>query len=196
MVTVTPRALLTDAAFIAETALLFSGNADIMGIYDDSGQVFVNARPLKASLRETSKVMEHPAETGVTLADHHIINPVEIDIPLIISAQYYGPMYQQIKTAFLASTLLTVKTPVNVYTNMIIADMPHEEDPEHFNAISMSLRLRQIIYFIPGAPQALPANYSPADAANQNTVQGGVQQSTPLTSLSSESIQNLIIQAL
>jgi hypothetical protein len=195
MVSFTPASLIEDAAFITEAALLFSGNLDIVGIYDDNGQVFAQARPLKASLRETSKIMEHPAETGVTLADHHIINPVEIDIPLIISAQFYGPMYQQIKTAFLAPTLLTVKTPVNVYQNMIIADMPHEEDPEHYDAISMALRLRQVLYFVPGAPQALPTNYNPADPQDQNTVQSGVQQSSPTLPISSSALQNLIIQA-
>lgn len=175
--------LVTDLEFLAEAGLqyLFGSNIDIVGIYNGMSQVYVQARPLKASLRETSKIMEHPAETGVSLADHHIINPVEIEIPLMIPSDSYAAMYTQIKTDFVAATLLTVKTPVNVYQNMIISDMPHEEDPEHFNSIMLALRLRQIIYFIPGAPQALPANYSPQAPDNQNTVQSGVQQAKPFT---------------
>src|SRR4051812_11635107 len=107
--------IVSDLAFGAEAALqfLFGSNIDIVGIYDGFNQVFADARPLKALLRETSKIMEHPAETGVTLADHHIINPVEIEIPLIITSDAYTATYQQIKTAFLAPALLTVKTPVN-----------------------------------------------------------------------------------
>ncbi len=176
-------ALITNLETAGEAALqyLFGSLLDIVGIYNGFNQVYVNARPLKASLRETSRIMEHPAETGVVLADHHIINPVEIEIPLIIPAQFYSETYQQIKTDFLAPTLLTVKTPVNVYDNMIIADMPHEEDPELFNAITMLLHFRQVIYFIPGAVQTLPANYSPADPANQNTVQSGLQQPKSFT---------------
>jgi hypothetical protein len=175
--------LITDVAFAEEAALqyLFGSLLDVVGVYNGFDQVYLNARPLKASLRETSRIMEHPAETGVVLADHHIINPVEIGIPLIIPAQFYAGTYQQIKADFLAPTLLTVKTPVAVYDNMVIADMPHEEDPEHFNVITLFLHLRQILYFVPGAAQALPANYSPAEPDNQDTVQNGLQQ--PVESL-------------
>lgn len=176
-------ALITDVLFAEEAALqyLFGSLLDVVGVYNGFDQVYQSARPLRASLRETSRVMEHPAETGVVLADHHVINPVEIEIPLMIPAQSYAQTYQQIKTDFLAATLLTVKTPVTVYENMIIADMPHEEDPEYFNAITLLLHLRQVIYFIPGAAQSLPANYSPAEPDNQDTVQNGLQQ--PVESL-------------
>lgn len=179
---------LTNLLNAGEAALqyLFGSQLDVVGIYNGFGQVYPNARPLKASLRETSRIMEHPAETGVVLADHHIINPVEIEIPMVIPAQSYASTYQQIKADFLAPTLLTVKTPVNVYENMVIADMPHEEDPEYFNTITMLLHLRQVIYFVPGAVQTLPANYSPADPDNQNTVNSGLQQAAPVTSTANQ----------
>ena len=75
------------------TGLSSSVINSILGIPNSTasiGQLFIHARPMKATIRETSKVMEHPVETGVTLADHHIINPIEIDIPVIISSQYYA----------------------------------------------------------------------------------------------------------
>ena len=131
-------------------------------------------------MRETSKVMEHPVETGVVLSDHHIINPVEIDLPLMVPAIYYAAIYQQIKADFLAATELSVKTPVNVYGSMIIADMPHEESPEHFNAIIIGLRLKQVLFEVPGSTQPLPANYSPAEPGDQNTVQSGLQSASTL----------------
>lgn len=194
MVNITPQAILSDLAFGLEAFLLAGANIDILGVYDGFSQVFTDARPLRALLRETSKIMEHPAETGVVLADHHIINPVEIELPLMIKSDAYASTYQQIKAAFLAPTLLSVKTPVNVYQNMIISDMPHEEDPEHFDAIRMLLRLRQVIYFIPGAVQTLPSNYSPADADNQDTVQSGLQQGQSLSASQTAGIQDLLSQ--
>lgn len=171
-------ALLADLAVGLD--LLAGSNVDIVGIYSDTSQVYVQARPLKASVRETSKVMDHPVETGVVLSDHHIINPVEIDLPLFVPATAYASVYQQIKTDFLAATLLTVKTPVNVYGSLIIADMPHEEAPEHFNAVIMGLHLKQVLFEVPGSTQPLPVNYRPAAAANQNTVQSGLQAAAAL----------------
>ncbi len=172
--------LISDLESGLDLLSLAAGNVDIVGIYSDTTQVYAQARPLKASVRETSKVMDHPVETGVVLSDHHIINPVEIDLPLMVPAVYYAAVYQQIKADFLAATELSVKTPVNVYGSMIIADMPHEESPEHFNAIIIGLRLKQVLFEVPGSTQPLPANYSPAAAPDQNTVQSGLQSAAAL----------------
>jgi hypothetical protein len=177
---ISATSILSDLAFGLDLLALAGSNVDIVGVYNDTAQVYVQARPLKASVRETSKVMEHPVETGVVLSDHHIINPVEIDLPLMVSSVYYAAMYQQIKTDFLAATLLSVKTPVNVYDSMVIADMPHEESPEHFSSVIIGLRLKQVLFEVPGSTQPLPANYSPAAAANQNTVQSGLQSAAAL----------------
>jgi hypothetical protein len=163
------------------------------------GQMFANARPMKATIRETSKVMEHPVETGVILSDHHIINPVEIDIPLVVTsttpgtinsllslvgigsavAANYAATYSQIRQAFINATLLSVKTNVGVFSNMIIADMPHEEDPEMFDVITIALHLKQVIYIVPGStsPQS---NYAPLNPANSNSLASGLQQAATL----------------
>ncbi len=177
---ISSTSLLSDLEFGLDLLAMAGSSVNIVGIYNDTTQVYVQARPLKASVRETSKVMDHPVETGVVLSDHHIINPVEIDLPLVVPAIYYSAIYQQIKADFLAATELSVKTPVNVYTSMIIADMPHEESPEHFNAIIIGLHLKQVLFEVPGSTQPLPANYSPADPADQDTVQSGLQAATAL----------------
>lgn len=172
-------ALVSDAVFLLDL-LALSGQTDVVGIFDGSSfqQLFVNARPLKATVRETSKIMEHPAETGIIIADHHIINPVEIDIPLMIQAQYYGAMYQQIKSAYINATTLSVQTRTDVYQNMIIADMPHDESPEFFDAIMLALHLKQVLYVSSvggvSSPNS-PTAYAPADPANSNTAQNGLQ---------------------
>ena len=144
------------------------------------GQMFVNARPLKATVRETSKVMEHPVETGSIISDHHIINPVEIDIPVIVTAQNYASTYTQIRQAFINATLLSVKTRTGTYQNMIIAEMPHEEESEMYNAIVIALRLRQVLIFTPGASN-LQSGYQPLNAANNNTISSGLQAGVTLS---------------
>ncbi|WP_422930144.1 phage baseplate protein [Singulisphaera sp. PoT] len=173
--------LLSDAASVLELLGLAS-QVDIVGVYDARSfrQAFAYARPLKASIRETAKVMEHPAENGVLISDHRVVNPVEIEMPMLIPALYYGSMYQQIKSAFLGGTLLYVQTRVATYSNMFIADMPHEESPDIYDAITLTLRLRQVIYL----PD--PNRYAPADPQDDDTVNNGLQ--SPTTPAGSPSI--------
>src|ERR1700761_8416293 len=131
----TPTSALADIEFGLDLLGELVTGTDIVGIFNGNTQVFQKARPLRASIREPSRIMKHPAETGVTLADHQVIDPVEIDLPLVIPSQYYVATYLQIIAARNAATLLSVKTPVMTYQNMIIASVPHEESPEHFNSI-------------------------------------------------------------
>ena len=179
------------------TGLSLSVLNSILGIPNSQasiGQLFTNARPVKAIVRETSKVMDHPVETGVTLSDHHIINPIEIDLQLIVTstpagliggllgistATNYATTYSQIRQAFINATPLAVKTRVGVYSNMIISEMPHEEDADMYDVISINLRLKQVIYIMPGSntPQS---NYQPLAAANSNTLASGLQQAATI----------------
>lgn len=144
------------------------------------GQMFADARPMKALIRETSKVMDHPVETGAILSDHHIINPVEIDLPLIVGSQSYAATYNQIRQAFINATPLSIKTRVGVYSDMIIADMPHEEDADMFDVITIALRLKQVIFVVPGGGTLV--NFQPADPVNLSTIASGLQSATALGS--------------
>ena len=164
---------MADLITTIENALgILSGAADVVGIFDSQslGQLFINARPLKAGVRPTSQLMNRPAETGVLLSDHKIINQVEIELPLMISQDYYGAVYQQIKTAFRDSTLLIVQTRTDVYPNMVIQDMPHAETPDIYDSVVVTLKLKEVLF----APA--PSTYDPVDETNSDTVQSGQQQ--------------------
>lgn len=133
-------------------------------------QVFPTARPIKCSVRETSKTMEHPAETGIIIGDHRIINQTEIDIPLLINAQNYDIAYSDIKNLYLNGTLLLVQTRLTVYGNMIIVDLPDEETADMYDAVTLNLHLKEVL-FVPS-----PSTYDPADAQNDDTIPEGQQK--------------------
>lgn len=181
MVAFTPPAILSDV-FYGINLLTSLFNADIVGVFDNTTlqQVFANARPMRATIRETARVMEHPSETGVTLADHKIINPVEIEIPFIVPSTSYVSIYGQIKNAFINSTLFSIQTRVNVYSNMIIANMPHEEDADMYDAVTIALNFRQILYVQPNTG-GTNANYAPKAPASANTIPSGLQSALSLT---------------
>ena len=138
-------------------------------------QVFPYARPLKANVRENSRLLDHPIETGQVITDYSIVLPIEIEIPIIMEALYYADTYQQIRSLYLSKELLTVQTLTENYSNMVIAEMPHAEKPEMFDAISMLLKFREIQI----NPTA--STYSPADPTQNDTVPLGQQSSYPVT---------------
>jgi len=178
----TPASILNNIIF-GVNLITGSLRIDVVGVFDGESlqQVFRNARPVKAYVREGSKVMDYPVETGVTLSDHKITLQKQIDLGLIIPAEFYASTYQEIVGAAMNSTLLTVQTRAGVYPNMIIEAMPHEEDPSMYDAITMSLRLREVLFIAPVsiAQQNAPVGYSPIDPVNNDTQRRG--QQSPLT---------------
>ncbi len=168
-------------------------NVDVVGIYDVNLQpLFLDMQYMQAEIRESSQVMRHPVETGTMVADNHIINQVEINIAVMIKAEFYTSTYNQLKQAFVAGTSLIVQTRTGVQANMIIADMPHTENPDIYDGVVMHLHLIEVLYVVPSSvsAQAAPANFSPADPANTNTVQAGLKSPADLTPANGTAVQS------
>lgn len=172
----TAQGISTDIRAIAEALLSITSSADVVGVFDTSfNQVFAQARPLKAEVREVARPMEHPLESGQIITDYRIILPIEIMIPFIVPTPYWRIIYQQISALYQTSTLLSVQTKTSVYQSMIIAEMPHEESPEFYDAIAISIKFKQVILVSPSESPSTPPNFAPSNPANQNTQQSGQQ---------------------
>ena len=150
---------------------------DYVAVFDQSfNQLFRNARAIKAVIKETAKVMEHPIETGAIITDHRIVLPVEIDLSLILASDDYQDVYQSIKQYYLNATLLIIQTRSGIYQNQLISGLPHEEDPTKFNALTIALSLKEVIIV------SAQFNITPKNPSNSNTVNRGTQQGTPVMS--------------
>lgn len=156
------------------SAILPSFAVDSVAVFtQDFTQVFKKARAMKAVVKEQSKLMEHPVESGIVITDHRIILPVEIELTLILSSYDYQSVYKSIKQYYLNGTLLVVQTRSDIYENQLIASMPHEEDPSQYDVIPLILNLKQV--------QFVTAEYGvvPKAPKNTNTTKRGTQQTTP-----------------
>ena len=130
---------------------------DDIAIYDsDFGQVFRSARPLKGSISEPSKLMEHPLETGAVVVDHRIVLPTEVVVAMVLDADNYRQTYQRIRQAYRDGTQYTVQMRAGGYKNMVIADMPHEENVDMFDTIPLTLKFREV-QFVTAQFVKLPA---------------------------------------
>lgn len=158
------------------TNLGYSFFSDSVAVFNQEfEQLFISARAIKASVKESSRIMEHPIENGTVISDHRIILPIEIELILILSSDDYQDVYKNIKQFYTSSTLLVVQTRSDIYQNQIIASMPHEEDPAQYDVLEISLNLRQI--------QFAQAEYGvkPLSPRNENNINRGALQSNPAT---------------
>lgn len=157
-----------------------SNAVDVVGIFDsDYNQLFTGARAFKAAIFETSKVFEHPLEDGSSVSDHRIINPTEIDMQLFITGRDYRDIYRAIKQWWLAGESLTVRTRTDDYPNMIIVNMPHEEEPQLWETVRLVVTFREMI-LVQSQFQPMPAR-SVRRSGDQSTVKRGDQQGNDST---------------
>lgn len=171
--------VLTGAANLALSLLRPTLAVDVVAVLGPGfSPLFSFARPLSARVYEDAKLMEHPLEMGSVIADHIVVEPMEIELPCIVTGEIeYRNTYAAIKSAFSTGTLLTVVTRTGVYPDMVITGMPHEERPQSFNAIEMNLRLRHAVFVKPQS-SALPQSQT-QNPAQSSTLQRGSQQTTP-----------------
>ena len=164
--------------------LLPNASADVVAVLDSGfNQVFGDAHPMKATVNETSKAMEHPVETGATITDHRIILPIEIELSLFLTssnpAADYRSVYQQIKQLWQAATLLTVQTRTDSYSSMIITDMPHDEASDMFDAIMVAVKLKEVVFVSPQYGTLPPK--AVANKKHSSTVKSGEKQTKDVT---------------
>lgn len=149
--------------------------ADQIAIFDQNyQQLFKLARIFKPFVKETAKGMENPDENGTILTDHIIIMPYEIELPMLIKAPDIQDIYGEIKQNFLNSTLLVVQTKTGTYPNMYILEMPHEEDPQQYDAVMLVLSMKQAQIVTPQTSTIQPKNPTNSSTVNRGTQQPGV----------------------
>jgi len=75
-----------------------------------------------------------------------VFQPVEIELPVMVIGRRGGSLYGEIRELFRAAVILTVQTRAETYDNMLLTAMPHDERPEEFDALTITLQLREAIF--------------------------------------------------
>lgn len=137
--------------------------------------LFEPADIMRVSVREMSKLTGFAVEDGTQRVDHRVIDPVEIELPLLLTTETRNT-YENLRQAWLDCREIIVQTKVRSYAQMLIYELPHEETPEQGDAITIALKLREVTV-VRAEYGALP----PQKVANPNqssTVKKGNQQTT------------------
>lgn len=157
---------------------LFS--TDVVAIYNDSeDQVFSDSIPMKASVNPQVKSFEHPLETSVVVTDHRVLLPIEIRIQMIIPDGQYVEVYKDIRQAFENADIFSIQTKVDIFDNMLLVGIPHEEDPDKFDAITIELSFKET-QFANLTIVTLPADQV-SDPTQSSLIDRGVQNAKAAT---------------
>lgn len=134
----------------------------------------LGANPMRVTVRETSKLTSFPVEDGTQRTDHRVIDPIEIELPLLLSSEFNRSLFDQLRQIYLRGDEVVVQTKMRTYDSMMIVEMPHDETPEIFGGVPVSVRLKQVITVQPEFGE-LPAE-KVANPAQSSTVKKGGQQ--------------------
>lgn len=172
--------ILTSLLNLALDSSIFSGKIDEVAVFDSETfeQVFPYARPVECNVRPSTRTMEHPIETGQSIADHRIINPLEIIMEVIVSSVFYNQTFNDIVYLFETATLLTVQTKFGTYSNMFITDLPHKESPEVYDSVVIQLRFKEVLFSDRPPTAYAPPPATPVTASWYSKVLNG--ELTPL----------------
>lgn len=130
--------------FTTKDVAIFNGTKEVL-----KGNILYNAVIMDATVQQKSDMPEHPIESGAKIIDHKIILPVEIDIKLVMPAYLYASVYRELKQLYDESTLLRIKTKMSYYNNMVLQDMPHEENAATVDRVVFNLHFKQVMIVEP-----------------------------------------------
>ena len=172
------------------TALIPTFGEDVVAIFEqsengDDVQILQGANLMQASVSEDITFYKHPLENGRALVDHRIIQPVTIELRVILTtrASVLGGLisgdldfettaqdiYNQLRELFVSGTVLSIQTRMNTYPNQIFQSIPHEETSEVFDGAIFSISSSEIQF------ETANVSFAPAENKNSDTLDRGKQ---------------------
>jgi hypothetical protein len=121
------------------------------------------------------RVMYHPIEDGSLIADHRVIEPLEIKLTCKLTNLDFQSVYFKISDLFYNKTKLIVQSKVNSYLDMYVNGLPTRQNADNYSGIDIEISFQQALFTKP------QYGINPKDKSNANTVQAGTKQSTDAT---------------
>lgn len=147
---------------------------DLIGLYDRQlSPILRDGVPMRVSVNVQSKLMSHPLENGSQITDHAVKIPTEITLSFMLVGAAARDAYQRLRGYYDSKDQLVVQTRADVYRNMVIEQLPHDESAEVIGAFPVNIKLKEVLIATTQF-QALPPQQvaTPRDAS---TVRRGQQ---------------------
>lgn len=140
---------------------------------EDGSEVLADVAIVSCKVNDQSKLMEHPVESGAKISDHKVFEPRTMDITIALTSDGFDTEYAELFDLYRQCAILSLQTKVQVYNNLQIASIPHEEKVTTMNRLIFNIQLKEAIVV---SPQFVAAQRSYKKPENKPTVEVGQQQ--------------------
>lgn len=97
---------------------------------------------MDVQVKETSTVTKYKVEDGTNRNDHIVYNPTEIVMRVTLAGEV-SQLFNSIKQTYANRDLVTVQTRTDVYADMIVTEIPHEQTGAATDAVTLDVRLSE-----------------------------------------------------
>lgn len=147
---------------------------------DTQSIIFEKAQWLKVKVNDNATAMSHPVEDGSKITDHIVFGLIEIELSAIVDL-YDTTTYSDIKRYYKNRTIVTVQTKTDIYKNMVIIGIPHDEDSEMFSSVGIAIKFIEWDAKLPSTVKAKVKTVSKAKSKKQTPKKDtGKQKAEPV----------------
>ena len=147
--------------------------AQVQILDNDSLQpIWVGTDIMQLSIMETSKATRYAVEDGTNRNDHVIDNPVEIAIRAVMAGEVVQ-LFEALRQTYRERQLITVQTKTAVYSDMLVEEIPHDQDAGMSDGVALDIKLVEWREVVPEYGELTPAKV--AKPAQSDTVKRGSQ---------------------
>jgi len=161
---------------IPKNVALYIGTTQVL-----TGQLTNYVSILDCKITDDSQITSHPVESGVSISEHQIFNPVEIDISFVMPDAFYDQVIKTLRRYYKEGVKFTIVTKEGTYTNMVMQAKPTELKPENVDRIVYSLHFIEVIEIEPKYISLSVSSVS--NPENSSTVNLGENTSKKNTSI-------------
>lgn len=136
---------------------------------------------MSCNIDRPSRLCKHPVESGVTVSDHKIIDPVKCTITIAMPAYYQDIVIKELAEYYKKSTPLSVHDVSGIYNNMVVTNYPNTTDKKTADRLVFNVELEQII--VVDSQYVTLSKEQVANAKNASTVKRGMKQAKSDTSM-------------
>lgn len=191
-----PTALVKAQGVIAQYQYMIAQGNDMPEIVvsdmETNDQIWADGYFVNVSTNPTATVPAHPLETGSSIADHRIIEPLEATLTIIATKATYRQLYSEIRGVHENSRLVRVHTRTRIMRNMAITAFPDEQNPDMFDAITLDVSLKEMLFITPS--QGTMTSENTRVKADANTVQQGQKSPGGLITSVNENAQQQALE--
>lgn len=123
---------------------IFTGFGVPLVDYVTNAQIY-GVSYMDAAVDITSDLCEHPTETGTMITDAAIVNPISMKIRVALPTLFYTRIYQEMERFFVNKVKIQAQTKLGVYKNLVLQNMPYEEETNTIDRVVITLELKQVL---------------------------------------------------